>query len=405
MDRSAGEAGGQSEANLGPVLGAILFLTGIFFLSFGARVLVAPLLPAIEDDLGLSHAEAGSLIFFLSVGIFTAFLGSGFVASLLSYRRTIILSELALGAALIAVGLSSSLWGLRLGLLAMGLAGGLYVPSGMAVITNLVRPQHWGKALAVHELAPNLGMVAAPLAAVALLGWFSWRGVMLVVGCLSLAAGLAFARFGRGGEFKGRFPSPSILRDIARQPSFWIMAALISMGIGAEIGVYAMLPLYLVSEHGLEQTSANLLLALSRIPGLGIVLLAGWISDRLGLRRALAVFLTASGVTVVLLGLGPERWLLVMVFLQPAAAACFFPPALAALSRIGSPQTRSLRVSLAFAVAFVLGGGVIPAGIGVVGDMGFFGAGFGAAGGLILLGLILLPGLRLSNPQGDGDSG
>ena len=94
-----------------------------------------------------------------------------------------------------------------------------------------------------------------------------------------------------------------------------------------------------------------------------------------------------------------------MLFLQPAAAACFFPPALAALSRIGSPQTRSLRVSLAFAVAFVLGGGVIPAGIGVVGDMGFFGAGFGAAGGLILLGLILLPGLRLSNPQGDGDSG
>ena len=37
--------------------------------------------------------------------------------------------------------------------------------------------------------------------------------------------------------------------------------------------------------------------------------------------------------------------------------------------------------------------------------MGFFGAGFGATGGLILLGLVLLPGLRLSNPQGDGDSG
>ena len=105
----------------------------------------------------------------------------------------------------------------------------------------------------------------------------------------------------------------------------------------------------------------------------------------------------------MLLGLGPERWLLVIVFLQPAAAACFFPPALAALSRIGSPQTRSLRVSLAIAVSFVLGGGLIPAGIGVIGDMGSFGVGFGAAGGLILLGLILLPGLRLTGPPASND--
>ena len=46
-------------------LGRLLLLTLLFFVNFMARIVQAPLLPAIEKDLGITHAEAGSLFFIL----------------------------------------------------------------------------------------------------------------------------------------------------------------------------------------------------------------------------------------------------------------------------------------------------------------------------------------------------
>ena len=132
--------------------GAILLLTGIFFLNFLSRIILAPLLSTIETDLGLGHGEAGSLFLLISLGYFISLLGSGFVSSRLTHRRTIILSATAIGLALLGISLSKGLWGIRLGLLLLGLAAGLYLPSGISTLTSLVSPKQWGKALAIHEL-------------------------------------------------------------------------------------------------------------------------------------------------------------------------------------------------------------------------------------------------------------
>ena len=156
-------------------LGPLIFLTSIFFLTFVARIIPAPLLPSIEKDLGVTHAEAGSLFLFISLGYFITLLGSGFVSSRLMHRQTIVLSVTTLGLALGAVVLGQRLWSIRLGLFFVGMAAGLYLPSGLATLTSLVHTKHWGKAIAIHEWAPNLSFVAAPLISEALLLWFSWR--------------------------------------------------------------------------------------------------------------------------------------------------------------------------------------------------------------------------------------
>ncbi|MBW2618728.1 MAG: MFS transporter, partial [Deltaproteobacteria bacterium] len=238
------------------------------------------------------------------------------------------------------------------------------------------------------------GFIVAPLAAEVLLRWVSWRGVMMAIGCISLTVGLAFARFGRGSRFRGHPPNLAAIKQMTRQRSFWVMAALFSLGLAGTNGIFSMLPLYLVSQHGLARQVTNLLVALSRISGLGMVFLAGWASDRLGPRRALAGVLAINGVLTVLLGLTSEGPLLLLIFLQPAIASCFFPPAFAELSRTSPPKARSLAVSLTVPAAFMVGSGVIPAGIGLAGQAGSFGAGIVVVGGMILAGLILLPGLR-----------
>jgi len=96
-------------------LDQILLLTGIFFLNFIARIMLAPLMPTIEKDLGVGHAEAGSLFLLISSGYFISLLGAGLLSSPLTHRKTTVLSATTVGIALLGISLSNSLWAIRLG--------------------------------------------------------------------------------------------------------------------------------------------------------------------------------------------------------------------------------------------------------------------------------------------------
>ncbi len=379
----------RNEASFGAYVPFLLYLTALFYLNFLARVILAPLMPAIESDLNIGHAEAGSLFFFIALGYFAGLLGSGTVSSHLTHRWTIILSSVALGGSLLTVSVSHILWLIRSGLFMLGFSAGLYLPSGIATLTDVVSSKDWGKAIAVHELAPILSFISAPLLAEGLMIWFSWRGVVAVLGGAALVAGGAFRVFGRGGTFPGEPPSPKNLQTLLTMPSFWIMVVFFGMGVGASLGVYTMVPLYLVAVEGLERRLANTLVGLSRIAALGVVFLAGWATDRLGPRRTLGAVFLAGGMATMLLGLLHGRWILLPLFLQPVLASSFFPAGLAAAAKIGPPQLRNIAVSFTVAAAHILAAGAIPAGIGFLGDQGLFSLGFILVG-LLLIGCIAL---------------
>lgn len=376
-------------------IGPILFLAGIFFLNFLGRIILAPLLPTIEKDLGLDHAGAGSLFLLISSGYFVSLLGSGFVASRLMHKRTIIVSATAIGLALFVISSSNSLLGISTGLVLLGLAAGLYLPSGISTLTSLISPGQWGKALAIHELAPNLAFVAAPLISEVLLQWFSWRGILAVMGIASMVAGMTFGRFGTGGKFPVDAPSVTSVRTILAKPAFWIMTILFSLAITGSLGVYAMLPLYLVTERSMDQYWANTLVAVSRVSGLGMAFLAGWATDRFGARKIMAAVFLLTGTMTFLLGVTKGYWLVLIVFAQPMLAVCFFPAGFAALSCIGPSSSRNVAVSLTIPLAFLIGAGAIPAGLGIMADTVSFAFGFALVGVFILMGFLLSLTLQL----------
>ena len=150
-----------------------------------------------------------------------------------------------------------------------------------------------------------------------------------------------------------------------------------------------MLPLYLVAVEGLERSFANTLVALSRIAGLGTIYLAGWAADRMGLRRIMGVTFLATGMATILLGSLHGRWIIAPLFLQPVLVSSSFPAGLAALSKIAPPQVTNVVVSLSMAISYIFAAGVIPAGIGFLGEHGFFALGFILVG-LLLLGFVIL---------------
>ena len=387
----------EDGVQLSSVIGSLLLMTGICVLNFMSRVIFSPLMPTIEHDLGIGHGEAGSLFLLISAGYFVALVGSGFISSRFTHRKTIVFSAVALGGAIFVVSFSNTLVGIRIGLILVGLAAGLYLPSGISTLTRLVRTRDWGKTFAMHELGPSVSFLVAPLVSEALLKWFSWRYVLVCLGIACVLLGLSYSRFGKGGKFPGEAPRPETLRVLFAEPGFWIMVVLFSMGISGTLGVYSMLPLYLVTARGMGGTWANYLVALSRISGLGIAFVSGIATDRWGPKSALVGVLLGTGLITLLLGVAPGSWLVVMIFLQPLMATCFFPPAFAVLSEVGPPKVRNIAVSFTIPAAFLMGGGVVPAGIGLLAENGFFFLGFILLGGLIMTGFVLLHFLKFSD--------
>ena len=378
-------------------LGPLLILTSIFFLNFIARIMLAPLIPEIEKNFNLTHAEAGALFFLISLGNFITLTGSGFISSRLNHKRTIIISNTALGLALIGITLCKDIWTLRLALFMLGMATGVYLPSGIATLTGLISSQHWGKALAIHDIAPNLSIVAAPLIAEAIMTRYSWRIVFVLFGLAALVMSPLFARLGRGGEFFGEAPSFLSLRELSIKSSYWIMVLFFSLGICATLGIYTMLPLYLVTEHAIDRNLANTLISFSRLSGLIMVFAGGWAADRFGPKRTLKVVFIITGCMTVLLGIVPGSYIPIIVFLQPLVAVCFFPAGFAALSFMVPSKSRNIAVSLTVPLGFLIGGGLVPIFIGIIGDIRSFALGIVICGVLITAGSIFAGRLKFHN--------
>ena len=393
---------GTPASSFWPQATPVFFLVAIFLLNFISRIIFSPLLPTIEKELEIGHGQAGFFFFLISAGYLSGLLSSGFLSSHSSHRLTILVSGTSVGAALLLLSASSSLGTMRAGLFALGLAAGLYMPSAIATITALVDQRHWGKAIAIHELAPNLAFFTGPFVAELFLKHSTWRAALAVLGITSVLITLAYYRCGKGGRFAGESPGSNAFGALVRTPAFWIMLLLFGMGVSSTVGIYAMLPLYLVSDRQINATWANTVTALSRSYGPVFGILGGWASDRLGPKRTMVVSLIVTGLLTLLLGTVTDDWISPVVIVQPALAVWFFPAGFAALAVIAPPQARNLAVGFTIPFGFLIGGGAIPTFIGVMGDAKMFALGFTITGLLIAAAGVLAISLKLPG-SGKGD--
>jgi NNP family nitrate/nitrite transporter-like MFS transporter len=375
-------------------------LVGVFYINMVARVITAPLMPVIEKEFGVGHSDAGLVFMMIAIGYALGLISSGLVSSRLTHRRTILVSSVAMGALMLLIAISNGLWLIRVELLFIGVFSGFYLPSGITTFTAAIDAAHWGKATSIHEMAPNLSFITAPLIAEGLLLFLPWRAIMAVVGIFSIIAGFVFVNFTSAGEFKGDAPTFGNFRLVASSRDFWIIAFLFGAAIGTSMGVYNMMPLYLAAERGIERSTANTLLGLSRISVIPLVFISGWIVDRFGVKLTMAVVMLFNGAALILLGLLPGRWVVLMVFLQPMLTGSFFPAGFAALSTIVPNRARSLAVSLAIFVAYLTGAGFIPLLLGIFGDAGMFSFAFVLVGGAILINLFFIHRLKLKKTEG-----
>ncbi len=377
---------------LSAALPALLFLTIVVFLVILPRLLLAPLLLRIADSFGTSYSRVSGLFMTGSFGFVVGLLTSGFVANRLRHRWTIIVSLGLNAVTMVGLSLVGGLAAFHAIYFVTNWASGLYPGSGIASVTEIAPEKNRGTALAIHESGPNLAFLTAPMLVALLAPHLGWRGVFLVAGIGALAVTVVFAFFGRTSTDRGQSPRFASITLFAKSRSFWIVSILFIVAASGAMGVFSVLPTYLIVEHGLDERLVNTLVGLSRISGFASILLVGTLADRYGFVRVVIVVLGTTGLVTLAIGLTEGLPLLIAVFLQPLLVGAFFPLGLSALSDVAPPQARNLAVALAIPLANFFGSGLTPRLMSWAGDLGYFPLSFVVLGALTIASLFLLRG-------------
>jgi len=312
------------------VLPSVLFIVLVSFMFFMARSMNSPLLIQIEEAFGVSHTAATRSFVFYSTGNALVTMLSGFVLAKLVHRKAIILAGAVGTIGLLVMASASSLGMFRAGLVIFGSGFGLYMATAINTITLLVQKPDWPKAMAISELSPHLGMIAAPLLAAAIAPHLAWRPMFLLL-ALGLAGGVTlFALRVTEGNDYGVAPTLPVLKVLFRKPAFWLLIVLFALGLAATDGIYLLIPTFLITEAEMSAAFANTLFGFSRFLPIGALLIGAVVVGKIGIRRTIVIALAGSGTAVLLLALTRGGVRAVMIFLQPALGALFFPAGFAA---------------------------------------------------------------------------
>jgi NNP family nitrate/nitrite transporter-like MFS transporter len=150
----------------------------------------------------------------------------------------------------------------------------------------------------------------------------------------------------------------------------------------------------------MSQGLVNTLVGISRLSGLGVIFVSGYLVDRLGVRWIMAIVLLLCGAATAALGLSSRAALLAAVFVQPILVSSFFPAGFAAASRILDRRLHNVTLSFLLPIGYGFGAGVVPLFLGVLGDHGRFALGFLIYGGMLAICCALPFLLRLNVPEG-----
>jgi MFS transporter, NNP family, nitrate/nitrite transporter len=365
----------------GKALLFLLFLWFIWFTNFTIRIVFAPILPLIEDEFMINHAQASSIFIFLSAGYGVAVIVSGFFSGKFGYKKSIILSLLLLGLVAFLIPLVHKFFLLYLFAFVLGFSVGFYLPSAIPLITEYYSEKNWGKAIAIHDTGASSAIFATPFIALFLLQFFPWRGMFVVFGCIYVVCSVIFCFVST--EVKIDNPPRALFSDLIRIKSLWLMALIWVFGAGANLGIYSIVPLYLTKELQLNIGYANTILGVSRLGAVGVAIACGFLIDRFNLRKIMFLVMIITGVLTVSMGLVSVRHIGIILFLQAFFVTAFFPVGLVAIAKTFNREMRSLATGIILALAIAFGGGIIPYLLGVSGDLYSFRL------GIIILGIFV----------------
>ncbi|RJQ07803.1 MAG: MFS transporter [Bacillota bacterium] len=188
-DVPAGEGGTGKAYVYTATMGAAHGMTHAYLLFF------TPFLKTIQETLGLDWVALGVLVSFVFVAFGLGALPAGVISDFIGHRRAAVVS-LAVPAAGCLLGfLADSYWMMAGAFVLIGVGTSVYHPAGSALVSGFAGERFRGRAMGVHGVGGNIGMLLAPVLTAGVVQVPpSWRYAFLLWAALGLATALLVRR-------------------------------------------------------------------------------------------------------------------------------------------------------------------------------------------------------------------
>ncbi len=270
-----------------------------FFVCFFAWFGMAPLMPLVREEFGLSKTQMGDLLIASVAATILGRLIIGWACDRYGPRR-VYAALLAFGALpVMGIGLSTGYASFLLFRLAISLVGASFVITQYHTAA-MFAPNCVGMANATTAGWGNLGggiaQIAMPLIVTLLMALgvsspASWRLAMLLPGALMLLLSVLYLRFTQDGP-EGAVPAAKAsgkgaFLEAARDPRVWALFVGYGACFGVEITLHNMAAVYFHDRFGLDLKLCGLLAGSFGVLALFARSLGGWLSDRTARRVGL----------------------------------------------------------------------------------------------------------------------
>jgi predicted MFS family arabinose efflux permease len=291
------------------------FLAVFGALGFG-RFGYSAILPAMQKDLGISSAAAGSLASWNLGGYVIMAAIGGLLASRFGPRKVVAAGSIVAAAGMLLTGLASGLVSASAARLLTGLGGGCVLVPSVALMSAWFDVRRRGMASGIVTSGSSLALVIAgaivPLIISAggsegwRLAWYFFAALTFLVGILTIVfqrdrphAAAVRARAARGSR-------PSLdLKSVVRSRYAWHIGFVYMMFGFAYMVYFTFFQKRLTADLGFSSATAGEFFLVVGVVSLACGVLWGVISDRVGRGRAIAAMCLLQAVGALLFALWP----------------------------------------------------------------------------------------------------
>lgn len=279
-------------------------------LNYADRTALSSVIPPLRESIGITDAQIGiaGMLFLWSYALASPFVGN--IADRYSRGKIVMWSLIGWSVITIITGLIHDVTTLFVLRAALGIAESFYLPAAVALLGAEHGPATRGKAMGLHMLGLNTGLVVGGAAVGLMAEHFGWRFGFWVLGGL----GLVLAAFSSvilrepSASPVTHLPPPKPTKGVIRAawaycfkvPSFYcLLASAMAAGVASWIFL-SWLPLFFAETYELNLGAAGLAgVALYKAPVFVGIAIGGWLSDKV-IQKSLRGRALIKGLTFII---------------------------------------------------------------------------------------------------------
>ena len=289
------------------------------------------LLPLIGKEFGLSYTEIGLIMTVQYLAGAISNIPGGMIVDMVGKKGYLMATSLFwVGFPYALMSLTRSFWMLLVCVTLVGIGNNLWHPAAIPTLAYRY-PERRGLVLSFHGMGGNVGEAIAPFVIGALLGWYSWRTVVVinVVPGLTMSV-LILVLLGAFSMTKSKDEQAinadagaqgvrQYLRDFAgllKNKSLMLIAASSGFRTMTQAGLLTFLPVYLAYELNYSPFAVGVCLTILQVAGFIAAPVGGHLSDKLGRKQVIMSSMLLSGAMIIGMALaGKSMWFVVFVAL------------------------------------------------------------------------------------------